>query len=245
MAYGEGQQQLNNISRKRAFAEMLRKQGQELSQGLGQTQMVSGRAVPNSGWGSANAIISQLLGTYMDKKAGESEEEAKKRQTQDLQTWAKAIQTAGMEREEAPDTQLATTGDNFGALGPKMQQQVQEFNQITAGVQPEMPWKTDEQGQPIRDQNAYIAELLRGRDIGGLAEQIANQQFAKQFMPTDPVSVGRGAALVNPSTGEEVYRNPYVEGGDASGWKQLPSVQVCSTTLLVKWLNVIITESWR
>lgn len=211
MAQGNFNDQLNNISRKRAFAEMLRKQGQELSQGLGQTQMVSGRAVPNSGWGSANAIISQLLGTYMDKKMGEKETETKEKQRADMKEWAQALMRTQEEAqfspvEQGPQDQLIPQQGPAGPMSPVPNQPQQQ-------LMPEMaPQSNEVYAQPLTG-NDRFAHLLAGLDKGGYAAQIAGSQLSSMMAPPSYETVGRGASLINPATGEVVYTNPNTASG--------------------------------
>ena len=219
MAQGNFNDQLNNIIRKRAFADMLRKQGQELSQGLGQTQMVSGRAVPNSGWGSANAIISQLLGAYMDKKYAGEQEDAKTQQVQDMKQWASALQKANVEAQRTPESfrgdmidpvQVTATPRGDSPESQAIQNRITSLN--TQAQQDIAANDAAAQAAPANAQNAYMQALLSGQDIGGMAEQIASAQMADMLGPKAPVSVSRGATLVDPRSGNVVYQSPYEPG---------------------------------
>ena len=69
--YTDYNQQLQNISRRKEFAKMLQERGQNAK--LGNTQMVSGRAVPNKGGAEMNAVLSQLLGAWQAKKIGKED----------------------------------------------------------------------------------------------------------------------------------------------------------------------------
>lgn len=178
--------QLNNISRRRAMADMLSKQGRGLQSQLGQTQFAGGYAIPTQGVESANAILSQLLGAYFDNKYAKEETETKEKQRQDMKEWAMMLNEVGKPSEIQPVT--VGYGPSPERLSPEVKAGIDATNRGAQDIMVE-----DKQ----RQQNEVMSHLLSGLDKGGYAAQIAGTQLANQLSPMErkPVSGVPGVTM--------------------------------------------------
>jgi len=161
------QDQLANISRRRGMADALRQRGLKQSGNLGQTQMVSGYAIPNKGGAELNAILSQLLGTWQDKKLGAEEDEIKEQQREDMKQWAMALQTVGQPDELQP-IQIDTSTIDRSRVTPETLGKIDSLNERA---------QADTQADIDAGPNRMYAHLLEGLDKGGYAEQIATARL--------------------------------------------------------------------
>lgn len=168
-----------NISRRRAMADMLSKQGRGLQQGLGQTDVVGGYAIPTRGVESANAILSQLLGAYFQRDAGKKEDALNEQKRKDIEEWANALSTVGQPSEVQPV--MVGPGPSPERLSPENVQRMEEVNRGAMDIMAE---------DKTRQQNEIMSHLLTGVDMGGVPAAIAGTQLGSMFGTGERKPVG-------------------------------------------------------